>query len=216
MRIGVLGTGVVGRTIASKLAELGHDVYLGSRGENNEAAAEWLEERGGAGRAGTFASAAAHGEMLFNCTSGVGSLDAVGAAEEENLPGKVLVDVSNPLDFSQGFPPSLTVPSTDSLAEQIQRAHPDLRVVKALNTVTAALMVDPGAVEGDHMLPICGNDEAAKQEVRALLNAFGWSDEQIVDLGDLSAARGQEAYLLLWVRLLGAIGSPVFNVAIRR
>ena len=221
MKIGVLGTGSVGRAIGGKLAELGHDVMLGTRdvgatmrrtdGEGeDESFTDWLGNHPKVA-VGTFAQAAAHGEVIFNCTLGDGSLDALGSAGE-HLEDKVLVDVSNPLVFAEEGV-SLFVPSTDSLAERIQRAHPRTKVVKALNTVNARVMVDPATLGGgDHTIFVCGDDEGAKGAVTETLRAFGW--EQIVDLGDLSAARGMEAYLLLWVRLMGALGSPALNVKI--
>ena len=197
MRIGVLGTGVVGTTIAAKLRELSHDVLIGSRSASDDAL--------------PFANAAAHGELVFNCTSGVASLEALGAAGEENLSGKVLVDVANPLDFSQGMPPRLSVCNDDSLGEQIQRAFPTAKVVKALNTMNAAIMVDPARVPGAHDVFVCGNEDDAKAQVAELLQSFGWPAERIVDLGDITAARGQEMYLPLWLRLMGAVG-PQFNI----
>jgi predicted dinucleotide-binding enzyme len=216
MRVGVLGTGTVGRTLASKLAELGHEVTMGSREAGNEAAAEWAAAAGDAAAHGTFADAAAAGELVVNATAGTASLDALAAAGAENLAGKVLVDVANPLDFSAGFPPSLSVSGDDSLAEQIQRAHPDARVVKALNTMNAQVMVDPARVPGDHHVFICGDDEEAKQQVRALLETFGWPEGSIVDLGDIGAARGSEAYVLFWLRLYGAFGTGDFNIKVVR
>jgi len=141
MKIGILGTGVVGKTLATGLVKLGHDVRMGARSAGGDKAKAWVREAGGKSSEGTFADAAAHGEMVFNCTSGAGSLEALNAAGAGNLQGKILVDVANPLDFSRGMPPTLTVCNTDSLAEQIQRAFPKVRVVKSLNTVTAALMV---------------------------------------------------------------------------
>ena len=198
MRIGVLGTGVVGTTIAAKLRELSHDVLIGSRSASDDAL--------------PFANAAAHGELVFNCTSGVASLEALGAAGEENLSGKVLVDVANPLDFSQGMPPRLSVCNDDSLGEQIQRAFPTAKVVKALNTMNAAIMVDPARVPGAHDVFVCGNEGDAKAQVAELLQSFGWPAERIVDLGDITAARGQEMYLPLWLRLMGAVGQPNFNI----
>ena len=142
--------------------------------------------------------------------------EALSLAGAENLAGKILVDVANPLDFSRGMPPTLTVANDDSLGEQIQRAHPDTQVVKALNTVNADVMVDPARVPGSHVLFICGNDGAAKAEVSSLLGTFGWPPERIVDAGDITAARGTEMYVILWVRLMGALGSPYFNVALER
>lgn len=222
MRIGALGTGSVGRALGGKLAELGHEVMLGTRdveglmrrpaGEGDtESFAAWLERTPGVS-VGTFAEAAAHGELLFNCTRGEGSLDALGAAGDEHLDGKVLVDVSNPLMFEEGGM-ELFVPSGDSLAEQIQRAHSGTRVVKTLNTVNARVMVDPESLGGGHhTIFVCGDDEEAKTSVSDLLRSFGW--EHILDLGDLSAARGMEAYLLLWIRLMGAFETPALNVKV--
>jgi len=197
MRIGVLGTGTVGRTIAAKLRELGHDVLVGSRTAGDDAV--------------SFADAAAHGELVFNCTAGAASLDALGAAGEENLTGKVLVDVTLPLDFSQGSPPRLFVCNDDSLGEQIQRAFPEARVVKTLNTVNAAVMVDP--IPGTNLF-VCGNEEEAKAQVGELLQSFGWPADAIIDLGDISNARGTEMYLPLWIRLMGALGTPHFNITV--
>jgi predicted dinucleotide-binding enzyme len=198
----VLGTGVVGTTIAGKLRELGHDVLIGSRtaGEN----------------AVPFADAAAHGELVFNCTNGNASLDALSAAGAENLAGKVLVDVANVLDFSQGRPPLVGVSTGDSLGEEIQRAFPEARVVKALNTVNANVMVDPGVVPGEHDLFISGNDEQAKAQVAELLRSFGWKAEHILDLGDITAARAQELYVTLWLRLMGVAEGAAFNIRVVR
>ncbi len=203
MRIAVLGTGMVGKTIATKLVGLGHDVMMGSRTADHEGAAEWVASAEKGASQGTFADAAAFGELVFNCTAGAASLDALAMAGSENLAGKTLVDVSNPLDFSQGMPPTLFVMSTDSLGERIQRAFADARVVKMLNTVNHEVMVDPAKVPGEHDVFICGNDDAAKAEVVELLRSFGWPAEHIIDLGDISAARGTEAYLRLWLRLRG-------------
>lgn len=216
MRIAVLGTGGVGRAIGGKLDELGHEVTMGSRAADNEALAEWVAGAGEAARGGTFAEAAAASELVFNCTAGTASLAALEAAGGENLAGKTLVDVANPLDFSGGFPPRLSVCNDDSLGEQIQAAHPEARVVKALNTVTSQVMVDPGRLRGDHSIFVCGDDEAAKAQVSALLEAFGWPQDAIVDLGEISAARGTEMYLALWIRLRGKLDTADFNIAIAR
>ena len=213
MRVGVLGTGGVGQTIATKLVELGHEVTMGSRSAGNEKAAEWAFGAGEGASEGSFADAAAHGEMVFNCTAGTASVDALRTAGEEELRGKVLVDVANALDFSQGMPPTLTVCNDDSLGEQIQRAFPDTRVVKALNTVAASVMVDP--IDGTNLF-ICGDDAGAKQAVADLLAGFGWPADSIVDLGGIEAARGTEMYLPLWLRLMGAQGTPQFNIAVVR
>lgn len=216
MNIGVLGTGMVGDAIGTKLVQLGHNVKMGSRTANNEKSAAWVQKNGALSSQGTFTDAAHFAsEFIFNCTSGAGSLDALRSAGAKNLSEKILIDISNPLDFSKGFPPSLTVTNTDSLGEQIQRAFPDLKVVKALNTLSNPLMVNPMLVNnGNHTLPICGNDEGAKTKVVSLLNTFGWKTENILDLGDLSAARGMEAWLLLWVRLFGKLQTPMFQMSI--
>ena len=201
MRIGVLGTGMVGRAISGKLAELGHDVRVGSRTEGDGAV--------------VFADAAAHGEVVFNCTAGSASLEAIAAAGEGNVAGKLLVDVANPLDFSGGGPALFTT-STDSLGERIQAAFPAARVVKALNTINCNLMVDPAAVPGDHVVFVCGNDDAAKRQAAAQLGEFGWPAERVIDLGDITAARATEMYLMLWLRLMGVVGGPSFNIALAR
>ena len=216
MRVGVLGTGVVGQTIATKLVELGDEVTMGARDAGNEKAAAWAEGTGERARAGTFSDAAAFGELVVNATLGAGSLAALEAAGSGNLAGKVLVDISNSLDFSAGFPPTLTVVNTDSLGEQIQAAHPEARVVKTLNTMNADVMVNPGLVPGIHAAFVCGNDVGAKSEVAALLGRFGWPAEAIIDLGDITNARGPEMYLALWIRLYGAVGTPHFNIAVVR
>lgn len=216
MRIGVLGTGMVGRTIATKLVELGHQVTMGSRSAESDALREWLGEAGEAAGGGTFEEAAAGAELLFNCTAGGASLDALSAAGAANLAGKVLVDVANPLDFSRRMPPTLSVCNDDSLSERIQAAFPDARVVKALNTVNAAVMTDPGSVPGEHDVFVCGNDDEAKAQVTALLATFGWPPDSIRDLGDISAARGTEMYLPLWLRLMGALGTAQFNIHVVR
>jgi predicted dinucleotide-binding enzyme len=202
VRIGVLGTGVVGTTIAKKLRELGHDVLIGSRSAGEDAV--------------PFADAAAHGELVFNCTNGNASLEALRSAGDENLAGKVLVDVANALEFSEGRPPIIGVATDDSLGEQIQRAFPDARVVKSLNTVNTNVMVDPSLVPDEHDIFVSGNDDAAKDEVAGLLQEFGWPRERIVDLGDITAARGQELYVALWIRLMSAVGSPTFNIRVLR
>jgi predicted dinucleotide-binding enzyme len=211
MRIGILGTGTVGKTLATKLVKLGNEVRMGSRKSGGEKAKGWLKEAGGKSSEGTFADAAAHGEIVFNCTAGMASLDALRAAGAGNLQGKILIDVSNPLDFSKGMPPTLSICNTDSLGEQIQKAFPEAKVVKTLNTVTAALMVDPSIIPGVHTMFVSGNDKKAKAEVIQLLHeGFGWKD--VVDLGDISAARAQEMYLPLWLRLYMKFQTPNVNV----
>lgn len=212
MKIGVLGTGTVGATIGSRLIALGHDVKMGSRTSDNEKAVEWVAKNGGKASQGTFEAAAAFGELLFNCTMGAASIEVLNQAGPANLRGKVLIDVSNPLDFSQGMPPSLTVCNTNSLGEEIQKAFPELKVVKALNTMWCGLMVDPNMLqEGDHTVFMSGDDEGAKVKAREILHAFGWKDENILDLGGISTARGTEMLLPIWLRTWGALGTGVFN-----
>jgi 8-hydroxy-5-deazaflavin:NADPH oxidoreductase len=202
VRIGVLGTGVVGTTIAGKLREFGHDVLIGSRSAGEDAV--------------PFADASAHGELVFNCTNGNASLEALTTAGAPNLAGKVLIDVSNALDFSQGRPPLVGVSTGDSLGEQIQRAFPEAKVVKALNTVNANVMVDPSVVPGEHDIFLCGNDDGAKGQVTELLQSFGWPAQRILDLGDITAARAQELYVALWLRLMGVAGGGAFNIRVVR
>ena len=227
MRIAVLGTGTVGRTLAGSLSELGHDVVIGTRsvGETlartdadamgNPPYAEWQKEHESV-RLVPLAEAGVHGEIVVNATSGGGSLAALDAVGATNLAGKVLVDVANPLDFSEGFPPTLLVANTDSLGEQIQRAFPDARVVKTLNTMSAYVMVDPARLPSRHDVFLAGDDDAAKETVKTLLRGFGWPEESVVDLGGIRAARGPEMYLPLWLSLYGAAGTGDFNVAVVR
>lgn len=214
MKVAVLGTGMVGKSIGGALARRGHEVRMGARAADNAEATAWAAGAGPKASHGTFADAAAFGELVFNCTSGVASLAALQAAGEANLAGKVLVDVSNPLDFSKGFPPTLTVKDTDSLAEQIQRAFPRTKVVKSLNTMNTDLMVDANRVPGTDVF-VAGNDPEARARVSALLiEDFGWKAP--IDLGDLTAARGLEMWLPLWLRLYGAFGNANFNLKIVR
>jgi predicted dinucleotide-binding enzyme len=217
MKIAILGTGMVGHALGTKLVAIGHQVLMGSRTASSEAGQEWLRSVKGQAQIGTFADAAAFGEIVLDCTNGANSLAALRLAGATNLNGKILIQISNPLDFSQGMPPSLTVCNTDSLGEQIQREFPEVRVVKALNTINCAVMVEPSLLPGDHDLIICGNDAGAKGEVASLLGEwFGWKKESIIDLGDITASRGTEMYLALWVRLWGVLGTPHFNLKVVR
>jgi predicted dinucleotide-binding enzyme len=219
-RYGVLGTGVVGQTMAGKLIGLGHEVRMGTR---DVAAARARTDAGHAGaqplgawlaanpdvQLSTFAEAIAASEILVNATFGSASVDVLRNAEPDDLEGKILLDIGNPLDFSSGQL-NLTVAITDSLGETLQREFPNVRVVKALNMITAAVMVDPASVGGgEHTAFMAGNHEAAKAEVAKLLHSFGWRD--VRDLGDIAAARGMEAYLVLWLREMQTFG-PMFNV----
>ncbi len=214
MRVGVLGTGAVGGRLASKLVALGHEVKMGSRTAQKAKALEWAKGNGPKASVGTFADAAKFGEVVFNCTAGAVSLEALKLAGAKNLAGKVLVDVANPLDFSKGMPPTLTVCNTDSLCEQIQRAFPEAKVVKALNTMGNELMVEPGLIPGEHDTFVCGNDPQAKAKVVEILRAFGWKSP--IDLGDVAAARGLEMMLPVWVRLMVTLKTRNFNFKIAK
>ena len=226
MRIAVLGTGVVGQTLAARFDQLGHDVMLGTRSPAETLARTQPDSMGNPGigmwaaahehvRVVTFQEAAAAAELVVNATNGEASLAVLAAAGADSLTGKVVLDVANPLDFAHGFPPTLSVANTDSLGEQVQRAFPDARVVKSLNTMTAHVMAHPEQVAGgDHSVFVSGDDPDAKRSVTDLLTEMGHTD--VIDLGDLSTARGTEMYLPLWLRLLGAVGTPMFNVKVVR
>ncbi|MGV9264814.1 NADPH-dependent F420 reductase [Kitasatospora sp. NPDC003701] len=216
MRFGIIGTGQVGQTLADKLVALGHEVTLGSRSKDNEKAVAWARQAGPNGHQGTFADAAGFGPVVLNATGGTVALEALRAAGAERLAGKLLVDVSNPLVFSPGGEVTLDPVNTDSVGERIQREFPDARVVKALNTLTAPLMVDPGRLPGGHNLFIAGNDADAKAETVALLGEFGWPAESVIDLGDITGARAMEMMMPLWLRLMGAFGTTEFNYSFKR
>ncbi|MEV7773390.1 NAD(P)-binding domain-containing protein [Kitasatospora sp. NPDC086791] len=216
MRIGIIGTGMVGQTLGSELVSLGHQVTLGSRSKDNEKGLAWAAQAGPDARSGTFADAAAFGEVVVNATGGTVALAALRAAGAEHLAGKLLIDVSNPLVFGPGGEVTLDPVNTDSVGEQIQREFPEARVVKALNTVNCAVMVAPGRLAGEHNLFIAGDDAAAKAETVALLGGFGWPAEWIIDLGDITAARATEMLMPLWLRMMGHFGSAEFNYAFRR
>jgi predicted dinucleotide-binding enzyme len=226
MKIAVIGTGMAGRALAGRISQLGHEVAVGTR-HPQATLARTDEDAIGNPPFGVwhadhqqvallaFADAVAHGELVVNATSGRGAIEALELAGSANLAGKTLLDISNPLDFSAGFPPTLFVKDTDSLGEQIQRAFPDAKVVKTLNTLNATLMVDPASLaDGDHSIFVSGDDAGAKASATELLRSFGWQD--IIDLGDLSTARGTEMLLPIWLRLMNALGTPAFNFKIVR
>ncbi len=217
LRIAVLGTGPVGRAVAGRLAELGHEVTIGTRDAAGTAGREdyaaWAADHP-AVRLSTFADAAAGAELVVNASGGgvaLGILDSAGAG---NLAGKVLLDISNPLDGSKGFPPTLFVKDDDSLAEMIQRAHPDARVVKTLNTMNNALMADPQRLGEDTTVFVSGDDADAKATVTGLLHAMGHGD--VIDLGGIETARGPEMWLPLWIRINLALGGNDFNIKVVR
>jgi hypothetical protein len=222
MKIGILGTGVVGQTIAEKLVQLGHQVMIGTRDKQATLAktgkdnfgrppfSEWLKNNSKV-RLGTYSEVASFGEFLVNATSGNSSIEALKLAGENNLASKILLDISNPLDFSKGMPPTLSICNTDSLGEQIQRTFPKLKVVKSLNTLNAYLMVNPSILPEATNIFLNGNDSGAKFEVKTLLTSFGWFEKDIIDMGDISTARGTEQILPIWVRLWGTLQTPMFN-----
>jgi len=225
MKIAIIGTGTVGRTLASKLVELNHDVTIGTRNVvdkltstakdnyGNPSFVEWHKANSKI-KLGTFADSASFGEIVINATNGSNSVTALIQSGTKNLTAKVLIDVANPLDFSNGMPPSLLpgLNNTNSLGEEIQKTFPDTLVVKTLNTMWCGLMVNPKLIgNGDHINFISGNNEEAKIKVRKLLHQFGWTDENIVDLGDITAARATESLLPIWLRIMGVTKSGAFN-----
>lgn len=212
MQIGVLGSGVTGQTIGSKLIQLGHEVMLGSRDEANPSSVAWARDAGQHALYGTFMNAAAFGEIIFNCTMGMYTLDALDMAGATNLNGKILIDTSNPIDRTTDRW-TLTVCNTDSLGEQIQRAYPEAKVVKTLNTVNANVMVDPAKLLERTDVFVSGDDiEAKATVVKILRDWFGW--KQIIDLGGIESARSVEMYVLLWHSLRNAISSQRFNIKV--
>ena len=217
MELAVLGTGPAGRAIAARLAELGHHVSIGTRDPEATLArddfAGWAADHPAVHPA-TFAAAAAAAEVVLVVTNGSASVDVLTQAGADNLDGKVVIDVSNPLDFSQGMPPTLFVKDTDSLAEQIQRAFPAARVVKTLNTMNNEVMVHPELLPDPGSVFVSGDDASAKQTATQLLTQLGHTD--VIDLGDLSSARGAEMLLPIWVRLMGVLGTARFNFKIVR
>jgi 8-hydroxy-5-deazaflavin:NADPH oxidoreductase len=225
MKIGVLGTGVVGQTIAEKLNQLNHQVMVGTRDVKNLLAktgsdrfgrpsfSEWNKKNSNV-KLGTFSEAASFGELIVNATNGMGTMPALEAAGKGNLSNKIILDISNPLDFSKGMPPTLFISNTDSLAEQIQRTYPETKVVKSLNTMNAYVMVNPSLLPGDHIVFLNGNDAGAKDEVKKLLISFGWKNKNIFDLGDITASRGVEQILPLWIRIMSTLKTGQFNFKI--
>jgi 8-hydroxy-5-deazaflavin:NADPH oxidoreductase len=228
MKIALFGTGNVGQTLASKLSELGYEVMIGTRdvkGSRERLAPDmygnpgfgaWISENKKI-RLGTFAEAASFGEMIINATSGGSSLKALQSAKGNDISGKIIVDIANPLDFGKGMPPSLIpeLSNTNSLGEEIQKQFPDSKVVKTLNTMWCGLMVNPAMIGGgDHVNYLCGNDQSSKIRVTELLKKFGWKEESIVDLGDITNSRGTEALLPIWLRVWAVTKTGAFNFKI--
>jgi predicted dinucleotide-binding enzyme len=223
MKIGIIGTGVVAQTLGSKWISLAHDVVLGTRDPSKlddkkmmgATLREWLAQTESRGKVVTFQEAAKHGDVLVNATSGTVSVDALRLAGADKVGGKVLLEVANELDFSKGMPPRALATQDRCLAEKIQAEFPNLKVVKTLNTISAPVMVNPQVTAGgDHTVFVSGNDAAAKSQVKDLLKGFGWND--ILDLGDISTARGPEMYMAMWIRLWGATGNGSVNVKVQR
>jgi len=225
MNIAVLGTGMVGQALAGRLDALGHAVVVGTRdpqatlgrtepdGMGNPPFSAWHAQHPGVSLA-TFAEAAAGAELVVNASSGEAAMEVLRLAGAENLAGKVLVDIANPLDFSAGFPPTLFVKDSDSLGEQVQRAFPEARVVKTLNTLNASLMVEPKTLGEVSTVFVSGDDPEAKATVTGLLQSFGHED--VIDLGGIETARGTEMLLPIWLRLMGTLGTAHFNFKIVR
>jgi predicted dinucleotide-binding enzyme len=189
---------------------------MGTRDAGNAKANQWAAQQEHVVTVATFADAAAHGEVVVNATGGAVTLDVLAMAGAANLDGKVLVDISNPMDPASGFPPTLLVANTDSMGEQIQRAYPGVRVVKSLNTINCDVMVNPTLVPGEHVVFVAGEAADAKATVATMLSEFGWPAGRIVDLGGIEAARATEMYLQLWIRLNLAGGGHLFNIAVNR
>ena len=209
MQIAIVGSGVVARFLGRAFAAAGHQVTLGTRDpEQTRTRPEW---------AGVNLPLAAYpdlrGDVFVNATRGDGSLAALQAIGPA-VHGKVLIDASNPLDTSKGFPPSLFVANTDSLAEQLQQALPEVRLVKMFNTMAHEVMVDPGSLGQESTIFVAGDDESARRIAADLARELGWVD--VMDLGDLTAARGLEMYIPLWLRIYGAVGQPFFNLKVVR
>lgn len=220
MKIAILGTGGVGQAFAKRLTELRHEVLIGTRNvedKKSEASfSEFLAQNTKITLA-TFADAAAFGELVINVSKGANTIDILESVGRKNLNGKILIDISNPLDFSKGMPPGLIpeLSNFNSLGEEIQRRFPEVKVVKTLNTMWNGLMLDPARIaNGDHVNYICGNDATAKSKVISLLSEFGWKNENILDIGDITSARATEATLPIWLRIYGAKKTGAFNFKI--
>jgi 8-hydroxy-5-deazaflavin:NADPH oxidoreductase len=227
MKTSILGTGMVGTTIAERLSALGHDVFLGtrnadetrSRTEKNKFTgvvfSEWLKNNPMVTLV-NYGDLPGDSSIFINATHGSGSIEALKAVGKDKLRHKIILDIANPLDFSKGMPPSLFICNTDSLGERIQNEFPDSNVVKSLNTMNCQIMMNPSIVDGDHDVFMSGNSSDAKKEIKSLLVSLGWKEANIIDLGDISTARGTEMLLPLWIRLMGALGTAQFNFHVSR
>lgn len=226
MKISVLGTGAVGQAMSQKLTRLGHQVFMGTRNVSESLSrtetdtwgtpgvGSWIKENSQVELVSFRESVKRGKDLIVFAMNGKAAMECLEGIGEELLGDRIMIDISNPLDFSKGFPPILSICNTESLGEKIQNSFPKLRVVKTLNTVSSAVMVNPDVIQGDHSLFICGNDEAAKAEVVQLLNSIGWGNRNIIDLGDITSARGTEMMMPLFIRLIGKFQSPLFNINI--
>lgn len=228
MKVAVIGTGAVGQAIATKLSLLGHKVFIGTRNVSESRSKTKADDWGTPGIGSwikehpevdllPFKQAVENGkDLIIFAVAGMAAFDCLEKIGKDQLDNRVLVDITNPLDFSQGFPPTLSICNTESLGEKIQNSYPRVKVVKGLNTVTSAIMGNPETIEGDHNLFICGNDQEAKKLVTDLLTSFGWRERNIIDLGDITSARGTEMLMPLFIRLLGKYQNPFFNLHVKQ
>lgn len=204
-RVGVLGTGEVGRRLAAGFKDRGYQVMIGSRDSGKSELRDWLSADGRGIEVGTFAEAGAYGEVIVLAVLGAAAEEVIAEAGAQKFTGKVVIDAMNPLDFSGGFPPKLSISGDDSLGERVQRALPDAKVVKAFNTIGNPYFVDPSFSEGKPTMLIAGDDEGAKGTVSDVLKDFGWSD--IIDIGGIEGSRELEAICIVWVKIGGARGA---------
>ncbi|HTQ02778.1 MAG TPA: NAD(P)-binding domain-containing protein [Polyangiaceae bacterium] len=204
MKVGILGTGDVGRTLGTAFVTLGHQVKMGAREATNEKAAAWAKDAGQSASHGTFADAAGFGDIVVLSTHGTANEAVLKSIPPERLQGKLLIDTTNPLDFSKGMPPRLFVGHTDSGGERVQRAAPEARVVKCWNIVGHTSMFRPAYETGTPAMFICGNDAEAKKQVTRILHDFGWSE--VVDFGGIESSRHLEPLCIVWVMYGAATG----------
>ncbi len=227
MKIGVLGTGMVGQVIVPKMVALGHHVFMGTRDADSTrnrteperttgvSFVDWFSAHSGF-QLVSYADIPSETDLFINASHGETSIEALESVGKDKLAGKIILDLANALDFSKGMPPTMLVCNNDSLGEQIQRTFPHAFVVKSLNTMNCTIMMDPSRVQGDHNVFMSGNDSASKHIVKILLESIGWSSANIIDLGDITTSRGTEMMLPVWIRLWDALGTPEFNFHIAR
>ena len=226
MKVAVFGTGSVGQTLATRLAGLNHSVTMGTRNVENALAKVGSTDNYGTPSVSDFlekvpsislknyADAAKDASLIVLCTLGAGAKDALAAAG--NIDGKIVLDISNPLDFSKGFPPTLFLSNDTSLGEMLQAEFSNTHIVKSLNTMFNGIMVNPRMLSEDSTVFVSGNNTEAKATVKSILAEFGWKNSEILDLGDITTARGTEMHLPLWLRIFGATQNGAFNIKIAR